>query len=61
MRRFDTPLLLKMLDSFKADALAQYVIVLAPDSNASHKRHNLEVRMTKDVEMLDRGKHGAVY
>ena len=40
-------LLLKILDSFKADALAQYVIGFVPDSNASPKRHNLEVRVAK--------------
>lgn len=43
----DAPLLLKILDSFKADALAQYVIGFVPNSNASLKRHNLEVRMAK--------------
>src|SRR5580658_8162563 len=33
----DAPLLLSILNSFKADALAQYVIGFVPDSNASPK------------------------
>jgi hypothetical protein len=43
----DGPLLLSILNRFRADALAQYVIGFVPDSNASPKRHNLKVRMAK--------------
>ena len=58
----DAPLLLKILDSFKADALAQYVIGFVPDSNASPKRHNLEVRVAKKSSgSVEGGKRRAVY
>jgi hypothetical protein len=58
----DAPLLLKILDSFKADALAQYVIGFVPDSNASPKRHNLEVRVAKKSSgAVEGGKRRAVY
>ncbi|SPE36935.1 exported hypothetical protein [Candidatus Sulfopaludibacter sp. SbA3] len=58
----DAPLLVKILDSFKADALAQYVIGFVPDSNASPKRHNLEVRVAKKSSgSLEGGKRRAVY
>jgi hypothetical protein len=58
----DAPLLLKILDSFKADALAQYVIGFVPDSNASPKRHNLEVRVAKKSSgSVEGGKRAAVY
>jgi hypothetical protein len=55
-------LLLKILDSFKADALAQYVIGFVPDSNTSPKRHNLEVRVAKKSSgSVEGGKRRAVY
>jgi hypothetical protein len=58
----DAPLLLKILDSFKADALAQYVIGFVPDSNGSPKRHNLEVRVAKKSSgSIEGGKRGAAY
>jgi hypothetical protein len=58
----DAPLLLKIFDSFKADALAQYVIGFVPDSNASSKQHNLEVRVaTKSSGSVEGGKRRAVY
>lgn len=58
----DAPLLLKILDSFKADALAQYVIGFVPDSNASPKRHNLEVGVAKKSSgSIEGGKRRAVY
>ncbi len=58
----DAPLLLKILDSFKADALAQYVIGFVPDSNAYPKRHNLEVRVAKkSSRSVEGGKRRAVY
>jgi hypothetical protein len=58
----DTPLLLKILDSFKTDALAQYVIGFVPDSNASFHRHNLEVRVAKKSSgSAEGGKRRAVY
>jgi len=58
----DAPLLLQILDSFKADALAQYVIGFVPDSNASLKRHNLEVRVVKKSSgSVEGGKRRAVY
>jgi hypothetical protein len=58
----DSPLLLKILDGFKADALAQYVIGFAPDSNASPKRHDLEVRVAKKLSgSIEGGKRRAVY
>ncbi len=58
----DAALLSKILDSFKADALAQYVIGFAPDSNASPKRHNLEVRVAKKSSgAVEGGKRRAVY
>ena len=43
----DATLLLKILDNFKADALAQYVIGFVPASNASPVRRRLEVRVVK--------------
>jgi len=56
------PLLLKILNSFEADALAQYVIGFEPDSNASPKRHNLEVRVAKKSSgSVEGGKRRAVY
>jgi hypothetical protein len=58
----DAPLLLSILTSFKADALAQYVIGFVPDSNASPKRHNLKVRMAKRSSGSVRGgERRAVY
>lgn len=58
----DAPLLLKILDSFKAHPLAQYVIGFVPDSNASHVRHNLEVRVAKKSSgSIEGGKRRAVY
>jgi hypothetical protein len=58
----DAPLLLKILDSFKADALAQYVIGFVPDSNASSQRHNLEVRVVKKSSgSVEGGKRRAAY
>ena len=58
----DAPLLFKILDSFKADALAQYVIGFVPDSNASPKRHNLEVKVAKKSSgSVEGGKRRAVY
>jgi len=58
----DAPLLLKILDSFKADALAQYVIGFVPDSNASPQRHSLEVRVAKKSSgSVEGGKRAAVY
>jgi hypothetical protein len=58
----DAPLLLKILDSFKAHALAQYVIGFVPDSNASPKRHNLEVKVAKKSSgSIEGGKRRAVY
>ena len=58
----DAPLLLKILDSFRADALAQYVIGFVPDSDASPKRHNLEVRVAnKSSGSVEGGKRRAVY
>jgi hypothetical protein len=58
----DAPLLLKILNSFEADALAQYVIGFEPDSNASPKRHNLEVRVAKkSTGTIEGGKRRAVY
>ena len=58
----DAPLLLQILESFKADALAQYVIGFVPDSNASPKRHNLEVRLVKKASgSVEGGKRRAVY
>jgi hypothetical protein len=58
----DAQLLLEILDSFKADALAQYVIGFVPDSNASPKRHNLEVRVEKKSSgAIEGGKRRAVY
>jgi hypothetical protein len=58
----DAPLLLSILNSFKADALAQYVIGFVPDSNASPKRHNLRVRMAKGSSGSVRGgERRAVY
>jgi len=58
----DAPLLLRILDSFKADALAQYVIGFVPDSNASLKRHDLEVRVEKKSSgFVEGGKRRAVY
>jgi hypothetical protein len=58
----DAPLLLSLLESFKADALAQYVIGFVPDSNASAKRHNLEVKVAKKSNgSVEGGKRRAVY
>ncbi|HMD48705.1 MAG TPA: hypothetical protein VKG79_06395 [Bryobacteraceae bacterium] len=58
----DALLLLKILSAFKADALAQYVIGFEPDSNASPKRHNLEVKVVKKSSgSLEGGKRRAVY
>ena len=58
----DAPLLLKILESFKADALAQYVIGFVPDSNASPRRHSLEVRVArKSSGAIEGGKRRAVY
>jgi len=58
----DARSLLEIFDSFKADALAQYVIGFAPDSNASPKRHNLEVRLaSKSSGLVEGGKRRAVY
>ena len=58
----DAPLLLSILDSFKADALAQYVIGFVPNSNASPKRHNLEVRVAKKSSgTVEGGKRRAIY
>ena len=58
----DAPSLLEILDSFKADALAQYVIGFVPDSNASPKRHDLEVRLkNKSSGLVEGGKRRAVY
>ena len=58
----DAPLLLQILDSFKADALAQYVIGFVPESNASSKRHSLEVRVAKKSSgLVEGGKRRAVY
>jgi hypothetical protein len=56
------PLLPKILDSSRADALAQYVIGFVPDSSASPKRHNLEVRVAKKSSgSREGGKRRAVY
>lgn len=58
----DAPLLLKILNSFEADALAQYVIGFEPGSNASPKRHNLEVRVAKkSIGSVEGGRRRAVY
>jgi hypothetical protein len=58
----DAPLLLSLLESFKADALAQYVIGFVPDSNASYRKHNLEVRVAKKSSgSVEGGKRRAVY
>jgi hypothetical protein len=58
----DAPLLLKILSSFKADALAQYVIGFVPDPNASSQRHKLEVKVaTKSTGSVEGGKRTAVY
>jgi hypothetical protein len=58
----DAPLLLKILNSFEADALAQYVISFEPDSNASPMRHNLEVRAAKKSSgSIEGGKRGVSY
>jgi len=58
----DAPLLLKILTSFKADALAQYVIGFEPGSNESPKRHNLEVKVAKKTTgSIEGGKRRAVY
>jgi hypothetical protein len=58
----DPLLLLKILDDFKTDALAQYVIGFVPDSNASPTRHNLEVRLArKSSGSVEGGKRRAVY
>ena len=58
----DAPLLLKILNSFEADALAQYVIGFEPDSNASPKRRNLEVKVGKKSSgSIEGGKRRAVY
>lgn len=58
----DAPLLLKILDSFKADALAQYVIGFVPDSNNASQRHNLEVRVAnKSSGSVEGGKRRANY
>jgi hypothetical protein len=58
----NAPWLLKILDGFKADALAQYVIGFVPDSNASPTRHNLELRVaTKSSDSVEGGKPRAVY
>jgi len=58
----DAPLLFKILDSFKADVLAQYVVGFVPDSNASPTRHNLEIRMTKKSSgSVEGGRRRAVY
>ncbi len=58
----DTPLLFKILDGIKVDALAQYVIGFVPDSNASPKRHTLEVRVAKKSSgSPEGGKRTAVY
>ena len=57
----DAPLLLQILDSFEADALAQYVIGFVPDSSASPKRHNLEVRVAKKSSgSVEGGKRRAI-
>ena len=58
----DAPLLLNLLESFKADALAQYVIGFVPNSNASPERHDLEVRVTKKSRgSVEGGKRKAIY
>jgi hypothetical protein len=58
----DARLLLKILDGFKADALAQYVIGFVPDSNASPKRHNLEVKVVKKSNgSVEGGQRRAAY
>jgi hypothetical protein len=58
----DAPRLLKILNSFEADALAQYVIGFEPDSNASPKRHDLEVRVAKKSSgSVEGGKRRALY
>ncbi len=58
----DTQLLLTILESFKADALAQYVIGFVPESNASPKRHNLEVKVAKKASgSVEGGKRRANY
>jgi len=58
----DAPLLIEILDSFKADALAQYVIGFVPDSNQSPRRHNLEVRVAgQSSGSVEGGKRTAVY
>lgn len=58
----DAPLLLKILNSFEADALAQYVIGFEPGSNASPKRHNLEVKVAKkSTGSVEGGKRRAIY
>lgn len=58
----DAPLLLEIVDRFKADALAQYVVGFVPDSNASPRRHDLEVRLaTKSSGLVEGGKRRAVY
>jgi hypothetical protein len=58
----DAPLLLKILDGFKAHALEQYVIGFAPDSNAPPKRHDLEVRVAKKSSgSVEGGKRRAIY
>lgn len=58
----DAPLLLRILEAFKADALAQYVIGFAPDSTGSPRRHNLEVKVgKKSVGTVEGGKRRAVY
>jgi hypothetical protein len=58
----DAPLLLKILNSFEADALAQYVIGFEPESNAPPKRHNLEIRVAKKSSgAIEGGKRRAIY
>ena len=58
----DAPLLLQILNSFKTDALAQYVIGFDPDSNASPKKHDLEVKVAKKSGgSVEGGKRRAVY
>ena len=58
----DTPLLFKILDGIKMDALAQYVIGFVPDSNAYPKRHTLEVRVAnKSSGSPEGGKRTEVY
>jgi hypothetical protein len=58
----DAPLLLEILDSFKTDALAQYVIGFVADSNSTPRQHSLSVIVSKKSSgSVEGGKRRAVY